>query len=95
MKVRVLSRACLFSNAEMLLKYGADPNIKDLYGDTPLFKAILFRNLSGLKLLLEYSPYLWATDNNGLTAMDLAARQGESEMYKLLINQLGKNKNLK
>lgn len=74
--------------AEMLLEHGVDPNINDLYGDTPIFKPILFDNLMGLKLLLSYKPDLWVLDKDGRTPMDLAKSLGKWEIYELLIEEL-------
>ncbi|CAH0524618.1 ankyrin repeat domain-containing protein [Vibrio hippocampi] len=40
---------------ELVLRYGGDPNIKDLVlGETPLFSAVLVDNAEAIRVLIEY-----------------------------------------
>lgn len=57
--------------AEALLKLGADPNIKNKGGETPLFLAVTLKDESRIKLLVDYKadPDI---DNHGETARKLA-----------------------
>lgn len=64
---------------ELLLSAGADPNLADHYGRTPLMRA---KNLAIARLLLESGADRSPRDNDGQTAFDLAA--GRPEFRELL-----------
>lgn len=58
----------------LLLKYGANPNIVDANGTSPLIYATQFQHFEILKLLLEYDADKGYKDLNGNTALDYAEK---------------------
>ncbi|MGL5725366.1 ankyrin repeat domain-containing protein [Cetobacterium sp.] len=79
---------------ELLLKYGANPNIKADDGSTPLIVASANGNLETAKLLLEYgaNPNIKADD--GTTALIIGAEYQQIEIIKLLL-KYGADSNIK
>lgn len=72
------------SIAELLIKNGAKVNIKDVYGNTPLFKAVFFSkgNTKMIKLLLENGANPNIKNNSGISPKDLAEKMGYSNILK-------------
>ena len=68
----------------VLLENGADPNMKNGKGETPLMAAAVRGNEDIVKLLLEKGADAKARDNDGETAVDKARRKHHSEIVKLL-----------
>ncbi|RDW72686.1 uncharacterized protein DSM5745_07858 [Aspergillus mulundensis] len=68
-----------------LLKHGADPNIADAFGRTPLHVAVSggYRRLGIVRLLLEHGADPDASDWNGKTPICLAV--GDEDMVGLLV----------
>ena len=72
----ILSYICNTYNPQALvmietcLKFGANPNIKDAYGDTPLFVSIKHRQTAIVKLLLENGADIYITNRAGKTALE-------------------------
>lgn len=56
----------------ILISYGANMNIRDNDGQTPLMKAALADCYSTAKVLLDNGADIWAKDNNGRTALAIA-----------------------
>ena len=96
-----LSYACFMSNVEIveyLLKKGSNPNIKNIYGITPLKYAIQSgnsinkENIEIVKLLLDYKSNMDQTDDRGYNPLMIAmlsynaALIKDDSVIKLLIN---------
>jgi hypothetical protein len=79
------------SAVEELLKHGADPNIRGYRGVTPLIWAAWGwygrrRTIQFLTLLSAYKADVNLRDEEGLTALMVAARMGRPEIVKLLLD---------
>jgi ankyrin repeat protein len=69
----------------LLLEHGADINVQDRDGWTPLHTALEFGALlEVMGLLLGHGADVEAKNNNGKTALQLAADRGRDEVVKLL-----------
>ena len=68
----------------LLLDYGADPDIYDANGTTPLIYASQFSHTEVVKLLLEYGADISYTDPNHLSALDYAKKLELTEIIQLL-----------
>lgn len=73
--------------AELLLKFQADPNIKDRNSTTPLIYAVLFSHIELVKLLLKYGADPNIKDHAGLSALDHAKALESKELTELLSNK--------
>lgn len=72
--------------AKAFLDDGADPNVKDEYGRTPLILAASFGSADSVKLLLYvYDAEVDVKDKKGETALMKAARAGSAESIRALI----------
>ncbi|SFQ74427.1 ankyrin repeat domain-containing protein [Flavobacterium akiainvivens] len=69
---------------EVLLKNGADPNIADANGVTPLTYAVQFENKALVALLLTYKADKKHKDNEGKTPYDHAVFGNNTEIINLL-----------
>ena len=72
-KLTALMFAPSASAAEILIKAGASPNVKDYDGITPLHKAARSGNIKLLKVLLNAKADINAADNQGKTPLMYAA----------------------
>ena len=79
---------------KILLEYGANPNLKDVSGQTPLHLAIVDDKIEIVKLLLEYLVDYNLKDNLGNTPLILAIKKNRIEIVELLL-QYGADLNLK
>ena len=70
---------------ELLISAGADVNVKDYKGDTPLHRAVWMDNIELAKLLIASGTDVNAKDNYGETPLHLA----KSEEMKVLLEQHG------
>jgi len=59
--------------AVLLLKAGADPNLQNRFGASPLFECIMSAKLDAVKLLLHFGGRFDVMDNDGTTCFDLAS----------------------
>ena len=87
-----LHLACFFGHpnlAEMLLRYGADPNARsrNAMSVTPLHSAAAARKQRSVEWLVEYGADVNATQQGGWTALHEAARQGNTEMAEYLLSK--------
>lgn len=73
------------SAAEILLKYGAEIELKDLDGQTPLTRAILANNYEGVKLLLKLGADIFKRNNDNLLPIEIALSLNHTEIFNLLI----------
>lgn len=71
---------------EMLLARGADPNVQNGEGDTPLICATKYAGGSAatVRILVEVGTDMSIKDGKGMTALDHAKAQGEQEAIVLL-----------
>jgi ankyrin repeat protein len=60
---------------EKLLSLGANPDIKNNEGYTPLFYAVLCQNFDAVRLLIKYNANLNIQENYGKTVLHLAVEQ--------------------
>jgi ankyrin repeat protein len=68
-----------------LLALGANPNVRDEDGRTPLFSAVLGGSLGLVGLLIESGAEVNARDSQGFTPLHYAAQEDLLEMARLLI----------
>ncbi|KAI1409325.1 hypothetical protein F5Y13DRAFT_92301 [Hypoxylon sp. FL1857] len=73
-----------FGTTEVLLKWGANLNVRNEATYTPLMVAVAHGNVSIAKLLLQYGADWTAKSDSGLSATDLAS--GSKELKSLLDN---------
>lgn len=73
--------------AEFLIQNGADPNVKDSHGWTPLHRAVLWEHIQIVKLLLRSNADPNAADEDGFTPLHIAAKWDHFESAKLLIDK--------
>lgn len=69
---------------QFLLEQGAEVNVWDDRGTTPLIYAVQFKNHEILKLLLNHKPDTTHTDKNGKTAFEYAVFSGDEVIIQLL-----------
>lgn len=78
-----------FTVTEILLKFKANPNLKEYYdvGEcTPLHRAVELNNFEICRILLDYGANPSLQCKKGLTALHYAARNGNSDIVQLLLN---------
>jgi uncharacterized protein len=69
---------------ELLLKHGADPNIREQGGYTPLHAAAQNGDVSTIRTLIYGGADLLSRSDDGRTPLDLALEAGHSEAAKIL-----------
>ena len=72
---------------ELLLDKGADVNISDCHGDTPLIHALDNGSYECVKLLLDKGADVNVRNNDGNTPLIYAAEKGSHECVKLLLDK--------
>ncbi len=83
----VLHIAAQLDDAELVTYFifkGADPELKNLEGDTPLHVAIRSNSLNAAKAISSVSSTLFSRDGEGVTALDLGLATSE-EYYEIFI----------
>ncbi len=68
-----------------LLQKGANPNIRDKQGMTPLIMATQLRFVEGVRVLLAKNAKVNDTNNQGETALIRAVQLRDSEMVRILL----------
>lgn len=76
-----------FNMAELLLKYKANPNIKNRRGNTPLSIAVKKDNYNMVKLLLKYDANPNIQDKKGISPILFAVNNEYYDIAKLLIKR--------
>uniref|UniRef100_A0A914XAP3 Ankyrin repeat and SOCS box protein 8 n=1 Tax=Plectus sambesii TaxID=2011161 RepID=A0A914XAP3_9BILA len=73
--------------ASMLLERGADPNATNYYHHSPLWAAVMERNIDLCEMLIAYGANLNQGDKSGQCALNLAIKycSGREKIAKLLI----------
>lgn len=71
-------------DVEAYIFMGADVNIRDEYGKTPLIKAIEHGHIATVKMLLANSADINVKDDNGWTALSIAEHKHISEVVDIL-----------
>ncbi len=66
--------------AKILLENGADPDVADANGTTPLIYAVQFGHIEIVEELLKNKASIEITDLNGLSALDYAKQLGNKEI---------------
>jgi hypothetical protein len=82
-----LQFAVFFQKSEavsVLLNYGANPNIADNRGQTPLHVAASRGYKDIVQMLLDHKASMNVCDQRGMTALDLALQFGQSGIVSLL-----------
>ena len=72
--------------AQLLIHEGAAINMRDVYGKTPLHKAVQKKLLPIVKLLIQTGAYVHLLDNNGHAPLHLAAESGDAEVVQYLLD---------
>lgn len=79
--------AAVFRNrlavAELLLQRGANPNLSDANGTTPLHYAVIAQNKELIALLIEYKAEKYTMDNKGKSAFDYALMSKNNEIISI------------
>ena len=92
---------CIFSDSyeltRLFLKYGADSNKKNIYGQTPIFRIVFASDDKIIGLLLEYGAILDFQDLEGNTPLHISVLTKNYKIVKSLleygVNPLLRNKN--
>ena len=72
-------------STELLLAHGANPNISDRSGNTPLHLAVAKNQSGTTELLLKSSADVNARNDNGQTPLWMASQQGNTDLARLLL----------
>ena len=73
--------------AELLLLGGADPEVRNEQGNTPLLIAVDCEQLKAFRVLREFGANLHALDEEGYSALATAALKGHAELVRTLLDE--------
>ncbi len=84
---QLLARAAEASVAdvEKLIRRGAQVNVQDRFGVTPLMEAVIGNNPAVVRLLLDAGASVGIRNLRGDTALDLARQLGRTDIGQLLM----------
>ena len=71
----------------LLLRMGANPNLKNAKGDTPLSNAAKLGYDSCVLILIEFKADLYSYNNLGITPFHIAAKSGNSKTVQHFLNK--------
>jgi len=86
----ILGLHCHLGHLEMvslLLEYGADPNLTNKTGETPVLLAASSGHLDVVTLLIQCGANILAADNDGVNPVVAAARAGHLSVLEHLLDQ--------
>jgi len=87
---------CQFNKiAELLLQNGADPNITDSSGETPLHGSVLFHYTDNVRLLCKYNADYSVCNNDGVSCLDIAEYAKDVEVLEIFGRKLPEKKGKK
>lgn len=69
---------------ELLLEHGANVNIQDNLGNTPLHMAIIYHCKENAKLLYEYKADIHLKNKNGSSSVEVAKSLQDNEILQIL-----------
>lgn len=70
----------------LLLRKGADPDVRNTNGVTPILWAVRYNNLECLKLRYEAGANIRVKDAEGCNALVVAAKNGSKDVVQYLID---------
>ncbi len=83
--------AATYKNREILVKYlldfGADPNIADANGTTPIHYAVIMQNINIIKLLVKADADFTLKDGSGKTAKEYAEMSQNETIIELFAKE--------
>ncbi len=72
----------------VLLEKGADANIRDMQGFTPLMRAVAEKRAATVRRLLDFEGVeVDASDERGIAAIHLSAASGQLEIARMLLDR--------
>jgi uncharacterized protein len=71
---------------QLLILHGADVNVVNSMGGTPLIYASTFQRTEIVKILLVHNAHKGAKDKEGKSALDHAKINGFTELIRLLVD---------
>jgi len=83
--IKTLTQADL-AYAALVIEIGADINLKDNRGHSPLHHAAIYGKIEIVKILLQAGAKLDIQDNDGRSPLHRAARNGKIGILKILID---------
>ena len=92
--IRATAAATKMGNLEvckLLLSYGANPNLQDEAGWTPLMIAVSLGSTKNVQALLKAGTNANLRDRKGLTALDIAQQNKHGHIAKILRAHLSKS----
>lgn len=72
------------SKIKLLVEYGANPDLRDVNGNTSLHSAVIGHNFEALKIFLENNANCFIKNNKNETVFDLAAAYKNERIIKIL-----------
>jgi len=68
---------------KMLLSHGAQVNVADMAGNTPLHTATIYGHTELVKLLLQHAAEVYRKGQHGALAIHMAAHEGHANLVRL------------